>query len=125
MVIFEQFNTGAKRYVIWFQTADKTLNFYPNNTNHKSPRITVNTWYFISTIVNGSTSRMFLNGIEVGSSTSYTPQDTNLTFQLGIGIYSSEDWNGNLSNTQIYNRALSADEVLQNYNATKSRFGLI
>ena len=27
-------------------------------------------------------------------------------------------------NTSLYNRALSADEVLQNYNATKSRFGL-
>jgi hypothetical protein len=30
---------------------------------------------------------------------------------------------GNISNVQIYNRALSATEVLQNYNATKSRFG--
>jgi hypothetical protein len=32
---------------------------------------------------------------------------------------------GNLSIIQLYNRALSAQEVLQNYNATKSRFGLI
>jgi hypothetical protein len=31
---------------------------------------------------------------------------------------------GNISQTSIYNRALSASEVLQNYNATKSRFGL-
>jgi hypothetical protein len=125
MVIFEQSNTLAKRYVIWFQTADKTLNFYPNNTNHKSPRISVNTWYFISTIVNGSTSRMFFNGVEVGSSTSYTPQDTNSNFWLGLSpVYSSEDWNGNLSNVQVYNRALSAQEVLQNYNATKSRFNI-
>jgi hypothetical protein len=125
MVILEQSNTSAKRYVIWFQTADKTLNFYPNNTNHKTSTISDNTWYFISTIVNGSTSRMFLNGVEVGSSTSYTPQDTNSTFWLGIGpVYSSEDWNGNLSNIQVYNRALSASEILQNYNAQKGRFGL-
>jgi hypothetical protein len=32
--------------------------------------------------------------------------------------------NGRIANTQIYNRALSSDEVLQNYNATKGRFGL-
>ena len=32
--------------------------------------------------------------------------------------------NLNLFNFQIYNRALTAEEVLQNYNATKSRFGL-
>jgi hypothetical protein len=29
-----------------------------------------------------------------------------------------------ISTTQIYNRALSATEVLQNYNAQKGRFGL-
>ena len=34
-------------------------------------------------------------------------------------------FNGNIVTTQIYNRALTAQEVLQNYNATKSRFGLI
>jgi hypothetical protein len=33
-------------------------------------------------------------------------------------------YNGSIANTQIYNRALSAAEVLQNYNATKTRFGL-
>jgi len=38
-------------------------------------------------------------------------------------------WNGKvkpsqISNVQIYNRALSSTEVLQNYNALKSRFGL-
>jgi len=32
--------------------------------------------------------------------------------------------NGNVSAIQIYNRALSATEVLQNYNAQKGRFGL-
>ena len=125
MVILEQSNTSAKRYVIWFQTADKTLNFYPNQTNHKTSAISANTWYFISTIVNGSTSRMFFNGIEVGSSTSYTSQDKNSSWWLGLGpVYSNEDWNGNLSNIQIYNRALNASEVLQNFNATRARFGV-
>ena len=32
------------------------------------------------------------------------------------------DWLGKIYLTQIYNRALSADEVLQNYNALKHRF---
>ena len=32
--------------------------------------------------------------------------------------------NGNISLVKVYNRQLSASEVLQNYNATKSRFGL-
>jgi hypothetical protein len=32
--------------------------------------------------------------------------------------------NGNVYNAMMYNRALTSDEVLQNYNATKGRFGL-
>ena len=32
--------------------------------------------------------------------------------------------NGNIAPVQVYNRALSASEVLQNYNALKGRFGL-
>jgi hypothetical protein len=32
--------------------------------------------------------------------------------------------NGKIGNAQIYNRALSATEIEQNYNALKSRFGL-
>jgi len=36
----------------------------------------------------------------------------------------SNGWQGNIYSTQIYNRALNATEVAQNYNATKTRFGL-
>jgi hypothetical protein len=37
---------------------------------------------------------------------------------------SSRYFAGNIAIANLYNRALTADEVLQNYNATKSRFGL-
>ena len=33
-------------------------------------------------------------------------------------------FNGNISNVSIYNRALTAAEVLQNYNATRGRYGI-
>ena len=36
----------------------------------------------------------------------------------------SNNTNGKLSTFQIYNRALSADEISQNYNALKGRYGL-
>jgi hypothetical protein len=41
-----------------------------------------------------------------------------------IGANGSSTINGRIAAVQIYNRALSAQEVLQNYNATKTRFGL-
>jgi hypothetical protein len=47
-----------------------------------------------------------------------------LIFNIGRNTNGSAYFNGNISIVKIYNRALSASEVLQNYNAQKSRFGL-
>ena len=51
--------------------------------------------------------------------------------ELTIGVLLDEgntnfqsNMDGKISNTHIYNRALSASEILQNYNALKGRFGL-
>jgi hypothetical protein len=44
--------------------------------------------------------------------------------RIGSELASATLFPGNIASTQIYNRALSASEVLQNYNATKGRFGL-
>lgn len=40
------------------------------------------------------------------------------------GLTGTRFWTGNIYEMRIYNRALTAQEVLQNFNATKSRFGL-
>ena len=52
---------------------------------------------------------------------------TSENFVIG-NIGSSSDvnryWDGNIYQIRIYNKALTAQEVLQNYNATKGRFGL-
>ena len=46
---------------------------------------------------------------------------------IGIGTYSTGTqwfWDGTFFQIYVYNKILTAEEVLQNYNATKSRFGL-
>lgn len=45
-------------------------------------------------------------------------------FYLGSSNIVTSPFLGNFYGFQFYNRALSATEVLQNYNATKTRFGL-
>ena len=50
---------------------------------------------------------------------------TNNNFVLGGYDGNTDfDYDGIIANSQIYNRALSANEVLHNYNALKGRFGL-
>lgn len=68
------------------------------------------------------TTRLYQDGIFLGSTTRVPSGNTSLlNVNIGGGIAAAK---GNYSQTTIYNRALTAAEVLQNYNATKSRFGL-
>jgi hypothetical protein len=88
---------------------------------------TTNTWFNVVCIYDGTSKKIYVNGsLDSNVSVGGTLLDNSYPVYIGenaqaIGRY----FNGNLSNVQIYNRALSAQEVLQNYNATKSRFGLI
>ena len=68
---------------------------------------------------------IYVNGISILTTTIKTLAN-NVNLELGRGGSGSPEQviNGNLGLTQIYNRTLSATEILQNYNATKTRFGL-
>ena len=79
----------------------------------------------------GTIMRIFVNGIESGSGLSTSGTIQNNTQQLTIGVrYLARNigtdhyFSGNIYLSKIYNRALSATEIQQNYNATKTRFGL-
>ena len=68
---------------------------------------------------------IYLNGI---SPVSRSISTISISSQpLRIGLSNDSYWsafNGRVASTQIYNRALSAAEVTQNYNALKGRYGL-
>jgi hypothetical protein len=91
--------------------------------------VSANQNYMVTATVNAGDSniKLYYNGLEVNYAVQ-TDGNINLAYDVGstqIGFRSGADiMNGNLYNMQIYNRALSATEVLQNYNATKTRFGL-
>jgi len=70
----------------------------------------------------GTTGRIYINGNLVASPTVGTMQGT--PNQFVISGSTIRFLNGNVASVILYNRALSAAEVLQNFNATKSRFGL-
>jgi len=72
----------------------------------------------------GANIKLYLNGVLLA-----TQAQTGTIVNTGIGRISGYDnggeiWDGNISTFSIYNRALSAAEISQNYEATKTRFGL-
>jgi hypothetical protein len=50
--------------------------------------------------------------------------NTPLGFRIGSDISGTNNWNGSVSNVQIYNRALSGNEIKQNFEAYRGRFGV-
>ena len=81
---------------------------------------------FFASTRKGVNHTIYLNGInEKASKTVSNSLLSNIPISLGAwSTNSSQPFKGNLSYVKIYNRALSEDEVLQNYNATKTRFSI-
>ena len=88
--------------------------------------INSNFWYNITLTLGGGKLTLYLNGdLKVNDSTNSTIGTSSYTLNIATRANNtSEFFQGNIAQTSIYNRALSAQEVLQNYNATKTRFGL-
>lgn len=86
-------------------------------------------WYNIVCTYNISTSTqsIYVNGVLEGSATIASCYFNTNTY-FGIGAYSvpPRQWffNGKISNFVVYSKTLSTQEILQNYNVTKGRFGL-
>ncbi len=116
-------------FVYWDTTGGHTNGSIPsmsgffNDTNWKHLSMTWNN--------SNSTILFYKNGTQIFSQVYGNPSVNRVSselLQIGGNVYSWDGagayWNGSYSSVQIYNRTLTAVEVLQNYNETKSRLGL-
>ncbi len=104
-VFFEQ-NSNLGRYVIY--QSGTSLFFYPNGARASFTNLILNQWYNVTTIVDGSNSKFYVNGNEVGTSTSYTPVNTLNVLEFGRYPGGTQYFEGKLSNVQVFNTALPA-----------------
>jgi hypothetical protein len=66
---------------------------------------------------------IYLNGASV-LTTTIKYLNNNQSIEIGRGSVNIQQINANISNVMVYNIVLSANEILQNYNAFKGRYGL-
>ena len=82
-------------------------------------------WYYINIVFSGTTAKLYANGVLKATDTiSSFVFGNNLGIGSGQPYASQYYWNGGIAACRVYYQALTATEVLQNYNAQKSRFGL-
>lgn len=84
--------------------------------------LNVGNWYNLIWVNTSGSMVMYVNG--VADSNSFTSTTSNGGPINCIGKNWANSFSGRVATTQIYNRALTQTEITQNFNATKSRFGL-
>jgi hypothetical protein len=103
---------------------------YNSTTSNLIP---LNTWIYICYQRNGTGLYGYLNGVEqfsatTGNTAGFGYNNSTAVSRIDkIGAYSSGtdyNLNGKLGPVHMYNRALTATEISQNFNATRSRFGI-
>jgi hypothetical protein len=136
--------TSAKTYDVWvkftntqntFTLGSGTLDVYLEGKSWYVSQVgssskIISTWTFSSEWTNfiysfdGTNHLCYINGVSyvVNSTSSGVSSQTNL--YIGNRVNFDSPLKGNIATTRVYNRGLSATEILQNYNATKGRFGL-
>ena len=66
--------------------------------------------------------KLYINGVLLSTVSTNAALPSRSTLRISSEAGRSRGVNGNVYNCSIYNRALSAQEILQNYNATKGRY---
>lgn len=123
---------GQSYYLYW--TGGNITGIIQNGGTYNSistPVPTVLGWYnYVFSWGNGYL-KLYKNGVQVSTPVTKIVDAQSLTTTVNIGgsIFEGaggyqNSFNGKIPIVQIYNRDLSVSEVLQNFNNTRSRFGL-
>ena len=132
-VIWEQGSTAqiAGKRVCMILLSTGTGGFNGQNADFQtSVNYSINTWYnwliTVDTSLSSNKIKIYVNGV---LSAQGNPSATLNAGADGARVgnklsNSTEDFDGNIALVRAYNRVLTAAEVLQNFNAQKSRFGL-
>ena len=91
---------------------------YYSNTN-----AAVNTWSHVTITHSSSGLEIYINGV-LDYSNGQTINVTQSSAYIGASFDNREYWQGRIAQVLFYNKKLSADEIKQNYNATKRRYGM-
>jgi hypothetical protein len=88
--------------------------------------ISLSIWYYYAVGFDFANQVTFasINGKQIYTSTQTGIHNGSRAFEIGRHTDPVTTMNGRISNLNYYNRALSAAEISQNYNALKGRYGL-
>ena len=119
-------SSAARTFDLGFREDNDTvfLDIYGAGGIPSVNSITRNEWFTITGVYTGTQLQLYLNG-ELEASNTYAINTASSNFLIGDTAWGYPlHMNGDISSVKIYNRALTAQEVKQNYRHYKTRFNL-
>jgi hypothetical protein len=114
-------NTNKRIAVKVCESADTNERYFYSN----SQSVPLNTWSHFSASISNLNVKLYINGVNhVDQTETISMSDWSGIWHIGRRANGTFYLDGSLSNIKIYNRALSAAEIKQNFNATRGRFGI-
>ncbi|NBP16615.1 LamG domain-containing protein, partial [bacterium] len=116
-------STNIMNFIYWTTSVRSSAASISSST-----AITYNRWYQFIVTYNGATIKLYQNTTEVASANPSAPLYGS-TVPIGIGMFNrtlafSDGFNGKIASIKCYRRALSVEEIAQNYNALRNRYGI-
>lgn len=110
----------SERRIHWrYDPGNSGCDFYKDAAGNQ---FDIDTWYYIGVTKDGGTTRMYVNGVQVGTGSVSNPKTAGTS-----PVYLYEYYPAGLSSMglcQVYERVLTADEVMQNFMAVRGRYGI-
>ena len=132
--LFEKGNVNTQ-YALFFENPNIKLRTMTVNNPYgdlqfaAATYIQSNVWFLVTASYNNGLKKFYINGVLLGTQTVSGGFTTNAN-GMSIGVYGGYNggrgyyYTGDIATMKFYNRALTDAEVLQNYQTTKTRFGL-
>ena len=118
------FGNGNEANAFRAGSTNQLLNYWWGNDLSVNISVSpTNGWFNAVAKYDGTTRSIWVNGVLAGSDTPVGHNVTSSDIQISKTA-GNEYLQGNIAQALIYNVALSGSEILANFNASKSRFGL-
>ena len=102
------------KYFLWGSTTNYTSSHTP----------TLNQWENVTVVYNGTFIKMYKNGVsDIGANITLNTTNAN-SYYIGGFVSVATPYNGQINDPMIYNRVLTPEEVNQNFQATRNKYGI-
>jgi len=102
--VYREWGLGQRSVTIWVSNTTKTVWAVSND------QLPLNSWHFIAAEYDGNTVSIYVDGVNKSYNQLAGPLNP-VSSQLLISSCCGENVNGSLSNVQIYNTSLTANEI--------------